>query len=60
MFPNHWITNNKPVNILLILKTLLHQLHAFEENTNWNPRPSWAVVRIKNLKTNEEIKAPAR
>jgi hypothetical protein len=59
MFPNHRITNNKLVNILLTLKTLLHQLHAFEENTNQNPHPSWAVVRIKNLRANEEINAPA-
>jgi hypothetical protein len=59
MFPNHRITNNKNVNILLILKTLLHPFHALEENINLNPRPFWAVDIIKNLMVIEEINAPA-
>jgi hypothetical protein len=62
MFPNHRITNNKQVHILLILKTSLHLLHAFEETTsiNMNPRPSLPVARIKNLMVIEEINTPAR
>lgn len=60
MFPNHWITNNKQVNILLILKTLLHPFHALQETINLNPRPFCAVARIKNRRVIEEINAPAR